>query len=175
MSAHQYGQITSDHLSCSCGWEDDGYWASTAEAISGLMDHAYQSGVLEAEARHAATLDAISDEPADWAAIAETVATTPALLMPVIVRGDPNDRTTWTGIDGKPISLTFDPGNSGFLVLPPSIADHYDGAPEELLTEIAEAMAKPLPHSRACGIRDHDHGVMCHSNCPTCGGKPVRR
>ena len=27
------------------------------------------------------------------------------------------------------------------------------------------------PHSRACGIHQHDHGVMCHRNCPTCGGK----
>lgn len=29
------------------------------------------------------------------------------------------------------------------------------------------------PHSRACGIRRHDHGSECHSNCPTCGGQPV--
>jgi len=28
------------------------------------------------------------------------------------------------------------------------------------------------PHSRACGFRWHDHGAECHSNCPTCGGKP---
>lgn len=27
------------------------------------------------------------------------------------------------------------------------------------------------PHSRACGISPHPHGSMCHSNCPTCGGK----
>ena len=27
------------------------------------------------------------------------------------------------------------------------------------------------PHSRACGIRKHEHGTSCHSNCPTCGGK----
>jgi len=26
------------------------------------------------------------------------------------------------------------------------------------------------PHSRACGIRKHDHGPDCHSNCPSCGG-----
>lgn len=29
------------------------------------------------------------------------------------------------------------------------------------------------PHSRACGIGPHEHGPACHSNCPTCGGKPV--
>lgn len=27
------------------------------------------------------------------------------------------------------------------------------------------------PHSRACGIAQHDHGPACSSNCPTCGGK----
>jgi hypothetical protein len=26
------------------------------------------------------------------------------------------------------------------------------------------------PHSRACGIRAHLHGVACHRNCPTCHG-----
>lgn len=28
------------------------------------------------------------------------------------------------------------------------------------------------PHSRACGIRQHDHGPACHPNCPSCNGKP---
>lgn len=28
------------------------------------------------------------------------------------------------------------------------------------------------PHSRACGIRKHDHGRDCHANCPTCGSAP---
>lgn len=28
------------------------------------------------------------------------------------------------------------------------------------------------PHSRACGVRPHDHGVFCNSNCPTCKGRP---
>lgn len=27
------------------------------------------------------------------------------------------------------------------------------------------------PHSRACGPRAHEHGMACHNNCPTCGGK----
>jgi len=27
------------------------------------------------------------------------------------------------------------------------------------------------PHSRACGIRNHEHGPDCHSNCPTCHGQ----
>lgn len=26
------------------------------------------------------------------------------------------------------------------------------------------------PHSRACGIIQHDHGTRCSPNCPTCGG-----
>lgn len=29
-----------------------------------------------------------------------------------------------------------------------------------------------LPHSRACGPTNHEHGTGCHSNCPTCGGQP---
>jgi hypothetical protein len=28
------------------------------------------------------------------------------------------------------------------------------------------------PHSRACGIRKHDHGPECSRNCPTCDGQP---
>ena len=28
------------------------------------------------------------------------------------------------------------------------------------------------PHSRACGVRPHDHGLWCNTTCPTCGGKP---
>jgi hypothetical protein len=26
------------------------------------------------------------------------------------------------------------------------------------------------PHSRACGIKKHDHGTACHTNCHTCEG-----
>jgi hypothetical protein len=29
------------------------------------------------------------------------------------------------------------------------------------------------PHSRACGIRPHDHGPECHGNCPTCHGSLI--
>jgi hypothetical protein len=25
------------------------------------------------------------------------------------------------------------------------------------------------PHSRACGVRRHDHGPECSIDCPTCG------
>lgn len=30
-----------------------------------------------------------------------------------------------------------------------------------------------LPHSRACGPYNHEHGVGCHENCPTCGGTTI--
>jgi len=33
--------------------------------------------------------------------------------------------------------------------------------------------AGSLPHSRACGWREHDHGSACHSNCPTCHGRAL--
>jgi len=51
----------------------------------------------------------------------------------------------------------------------------------EVLAELATAVrpfewlitATPaaMPHSRACGIRKHDHGPDCHPNCPTCSGR----
>src|SRR5688500_14385297 len=35
----------------------------------------------------------------------------------------------------------------------------------EPATNIGEAVG---PHSRACGVIPHQHGPMCHPNCPTC-------
>jgi len=29
------------------------------------------------------------------------------------------------------------------------------------------------PHSRACGVKKHEHGRECSDNCPTCHGKAV--
>lgn len=37
--------------------------------------------------------------------------------------------------------------------------------------EQRRAQREDGPHSRACGIRPHTHGVMCHDNCPTCHGE----
>jgi len=53
-------------------------------------------------------------------------------------------------------------------IIPNSDVDNY----RVLVTaeEIADSVEK-LPHSRACGFRDHEHGLDCNSNCPTCGGK----
>ena len=36
--------------------------------------------------------------------------------------------------------------------------------------QAGKALADDRPHSRACGIRRHEHGVDCHANCPTCAG-----
>ncbi len=33
------------------------------------------------------------------------------------------------------------------------------------------AKDQEFPHSRACGIRLHDHGKACHPNCQTCQGR----
>jgi len=42
--------------------------------------------------------------------------------------------------------------------------------------DLRDVLAPPPPpvgpHSRACGITPHAHGSACHSNCPTCGGRP---
>lgn len=35
---------------------------------------------------------------------------------------------------------------------------------------VVEADLERLPHSRACGWRNHPHGSDCHPNCPTCHG-----
>ena len=35
--------------------------------------------------------------------------------------------------------------------------------------------AQDLPHSRACGWREHEHGSACSSNCPTCGGMSFKQ
>lgn len=34
-----------------------------------------------------------------------------------------------------------------------------------------EPVKDERPHSRACGIKRHEHGTECSENCPTCGGK----
>lgn len=43
---------------------------------------------------------------------------------------------------------------------------------EVLETMQTAAEAEVGPHSRACGWQRHDHGVACHTNCPTCHGIP---
>ena len=51
-----------------------------------------------------------------------------------------------------------------------------DGGLPSAVQMVTNVTGEPMPlimiapHSRACGIRKHDHGVACHSNCPTCHG-----
>ena len=33
---------------------------------------------------------------------------------------------------------------------------------------------RKAPHSRACGFRNHEHGLACSTNCPSCQGKQVQ-
>ena len=46
----------------------------------------------------------------------------------------------------------------------------HDKTCPELLPDVIQGVTVRRPHSRACGIRKHDHGSECSSNCPTCGG-----
>ena len=47
-----------------------------------------------------------------------------------------------------------------------------DDLPESMLGAApVEPETKGLPHSRACGWREHPHGTSCSSNCPTCAGQ----
>lgn len=52
---------------------------------------------------------------------------------------------------------------------------YWDEQDHQLEWQRAKAGAVPeldsRPHSRACGIRRHEHGPDCHSNCPTCAGR----
>jgi predicted Zn-ribbon and HTH transcriptional regulator len=36
-------------------------------------------------------------------------------------------------------------------------------------------MVDTRPHSRACGLIKHDHGVNCSFDCPTCGDGGTNR
>lgn len=38
-------------------------------------------------------------------------------------------------------------------------------------TKLEDHSKDDRPHSRACGITPHNHGVWCHQNCPTCHGR----
>lgn len=46
----------------------------------------------------------------------------------------------------------------------------------EIDLPLAEVLQLPRqdqrPHSRACGVKPHEHGLECHPNCPTCGAAP---
>lgn len=39
--------------------------------------------------------------------------------------------------------------------------------------ELETVLLPEHPHSRACGITPHNHGLHCHENCPTCHGKII--
>jgi uncharacterized protein (DUF1778 family) len=61
------------------------------------------------------------------------------------------------------------------LLVPPDqvrwFADQLVSAAEAQGPGGAQNYGDP-PHSRACGIIPHEHGTDCHTNCPTCGGRP---
>lgn len=42
---------------------------------------------------------------------------------------------------------------------------------EEAILDTFEGPSRAGFHSRACGFAPHNHGALCHRNCPTCGGK----
>lgn len=48
--------------------------------------------------------------------------------------------------------------------------EHVAYVPQPL-PDGAYDMIAQRPHSRACGWRKHEHGLACHTNCPSCGGR----
>lgn len=54
-----------------------------------------------------------------------------------------------------------------------------EGCACTLLDRLVHSIDCPLhwrkaPHSRACDMRLHEHGPLCHTNCPSCHGRVVR-
>lgn len=59
--------------------------------------------------------------------------------------------------------------------LPPAHANHAAAVamltiPPGHAVSVGQATADRSPHSRACGIRMHEHGPECFRDCPTCHG-----
>ena len=53
-----------------------------------------------------------------------------------------------------------------------ALADSFQAIADAIrATKPADDDARDLPHSRACGIGDHEHGTGCSTNCPTCRGR----
>ena len=53
-----------------------------------------------------------------------------------------------------------------------ALADSFQAIADAIrAAKPAEDDARDLPHSRACGIGNHEHGTRCSTNCPTCRGR----
>lgn len=52
------------------------------------------------------------------------------------------------------------------------LPDHEHVPAEGWASEVAKIRDMREPHSRSCGIKNHDHGPDCSENCPTCHGRP---
>lgn len=72
----------------------------------------------------------------------------------------------WGYADGKPLHLpSYQKGLRDGRVEPADELSVSAPVPHP------EPVRDMRPHSRACGIRNHEHGPDCSTNCPTCGGR----
>ena len=86
--------------------------------------------------------------------------------------------TKWCTVRGLVLDLTDSEGRSCRYVVRPDLSAPSGTVVLQLVLPLAERLPAPdehhRPHSRACGIRRHDHGPECSSNCPTCGGRSAQ-
>jgi hypothetical protein len=88
---------------------------------------------------------------------------------------------SWAGQDSTGVAFNNEdedtgPGDVTYINVPER--DWMDmGEPREITVTIepGDMLNNPKrtderPHSRACGIRPHEHGPECSTNCPTCQG-----
>lgn len=104
--------------------------------------------------------------------------------LPLEMQVNPaGDTLAWINMAGQNRLLIKSSRNTGTVFVKILRPDSANGMVVELpannLKELAAVLeqfgaladTKPVePHSRACGIRKHDHGPECSTNCPTCGG-----
>lgn len=120
-----------------------------------------------ASAQHQATLAALAGTQTDDGAVRPEVTAS----SPGPAPSSPDRIDEWARVIQSAIGCHEDCMDSEHHDAAVRIAralDAYDRVPR---TE----EARTGPHSRACGIKRHDHGTECHSNCPTCRGSEVPR
>lgn len=69
--------------------------------------------------------------------------------------------------DGMYYEITFNGDRQEMYI------DAYKKFDNVCIPYVDDRVIVPGAHSRACGIKLHEHGIACHRNCPTCHGSPT--
>lgn len=83
-------------------------------------------------------------------------------------------------VSTEPITVHHTAGPSPLILAAPETFDHEQFAKQfansATVTSEPPGLPAPIwakderPHSRACGIKIHEHGAACAPDCPTCAG-----